>query len=181
MRNRIAATALLVVIAFVTPLASPGSAQEGNEPEDQPVYFPHTKSYFSMMEIAHHPQWSVYNKRVQTKSYRGVRGRLAIIRDKETHEFVKKTFNLSKPTWIGLRFFCRYRKLVWSDGSTHPLSDFKIWAKQWYRNRGITCSSAHIDWMTVYYTPTSIGPVWQASGPGKGFSYALIEYPTGKE
>lgn len=181
MRNRFTATILLIAIAFATPLASSSRAQEGNQPGEQPVYFPHTKSYFSMMEIKHHPQWVVYERKAQTKSYRGVTGRLAIIRDKETHEFVKKTFGLNKPTWIRLRFFCRYRKLMWSDGSIHPLSDFKIWAKQWYRNKETNCGNPAQVWMPVYYIQTNIGPVWQASGQHKGFSFALIEYPTGKE
>lgn len=186
MRNRIAATVLFVVIAFATSLSSPGIAQEGNQPDERPIYFPHTKSYFVLIRTPDSigkKNWLHSMEYARKQVFHGVRGRLAIVRDRETHEFITKTFPLSAPTWIGLRFFCRFRKLMWVDGSIHPLSGFKVWHKQWYRNANISCSGTRkrTSFMPVYYTKYGKNWVWQASGPAKFFEYLIIEYPTGKK
>lgn len=187
MSVRFNSTALIIAICVV--LSLPVKAEDKGPLYDTPVYFPHTKSYFVMKETynSHHvgQYWLANEKFAQSLTYKGARGRLAIVRDKETHEFIAKTFRPRYSTWIGLRFFCRYRKLMWVDGTIHPLGAFKIWHKQWYRNKVTSCSNAgqlvEGAFMPVYYTWTESGPVWQAAGTNKGFEFALIEYPTGKE
>ncbi len=175
---------LAVLFGFVLGSPVPSFGDEKGQLLNEPVYFPHTKSYFELKQIPEgHPAWPVHKRYAESKRYKGAKGRLAIIRDKQTHEFVTSTFQPADPVWIGLRFFCRFRKLVWVNGEIHPLKDFKIWHKQWYRNKQTLCESWHgpNGYMPVYYTKTKSGYAWQASGPGKGFTLMLIEYPTGKE
>jgi hypothetical protein len=85
-------------------------------------------------------------------------------------------------TWIGLRFLCSVRKLVWIDGSEHKRSEFKAWARQWFRNAKVRCRTQNnLGFMPVYYLPDTEGFKWQASSPVKGgFNAYVVEFPTGK-
>lgn len=146
-----------------------------------PVYNPHTKSYFEVrIDLPSPPNWATAERTARTKSYKGARGRLAIVKDVDTHSFLQANFTIAEEAWIGLRFFCSFRKLVWVTGDEHPLSAFKMWAKPWHRTN-ITCTTTKIQYMPVNYLPQSKGFRWQASGPAKFFVSYFVEYPTGKE
>ena len=127
--------------------------------------------------------WLKAQKKASSLKYKGVRGRLAIVRDLETHSFLRANFQFDSTTWIGLRFFCSVRKLVWVDGSEHKRSSFKAWHRKWYRNAEVRCSTQNkLGYMPVYYLPNDKGFKWQAAGPVKGgFNSYVVEYPTGKE
>jgi len=146
----------------------------------KPIYNPHTKSYFELrVDLPWPPRWSTARKFARTRIFKGVRGRLAVIKDVETHSFLKANFEPKEEVWIGLRFFCGVRKLVWVTGEEHPRTAFKVWARRWWRSN-YKCSTG-FQFMPIYYQKASKGFKWQASGPAKYFVSYLVEYPTGKE
>ncbi len=145
-----------------------------------PIYNPHTKSYFELrVDLPNRPQWRTAVRYARTKIYKGVRGRLAVVKDLETHSFLRANFPLLEEAWIGMRFLCNVRKLVWENGEVHERSAFKVWGRQWARNPKLTCRSQRIDYMPVFYTRSDKGFRWQASGPEKYFVSYFVEYPTG--
>ena len=81
--------------------AAEGASQSG------PIYNPATKSYFQLFDDNLLPgNWEAARKRAATKSYNGVRGRLAVVDSMETHNFILRNFGLNwreASVWIGLR------------------------------------------------------------------------------
>ena len=158
-----------------------------------PVYNPHTKSYFELRWATKGRRWRwVYSEAI-SMTFKGVPGRLAIINDLETHSFVQSNFRIVAPTWIGLRYQCGDQSLRWVNGGTSDKSSFSAWHYKWARLDDIRCGSfshyasktgenfpAH---MGVSYVPLGQGKssLWQASGPDKEYDFFLVEYPTGKE
>lgn len=165
------------VMLFTTPaLSAGGSPQPG-----APVYDPETKSYYELRtDLPKPPNWGTALKYAATKRFNGVRGQLAVVKDLATHSFLKANFTVYEEAWIGLRFYCGFRKLVWINGDEHARSDFKVWARRWNRSK-VTCrSEKRLKYMPVYYTPNDAGFRWQASGPEKYFVSYFVQYPTGK-
>lgn len=158
-----------------------------------PVYNPASKSYFQLFADNRPPQadWSWARRRAQSKFYKGVQGRLAHIRDPETHEFVVNTFNLKdarKDVWIGLRYWCKLHMLQWGNERPFPPSEpghFRAWHSPWQRDpadRGGSCSmvgSRHTGYVPVYYRTLNGTTLWQGVGAAKFFEFYLVEYPTG--
>lgn len=146
-----------------------------------PIYNPHTKSYFELRTDLPYPsRWPDAVKHARSKVFKGTRGRLAVVRDLKTHSFLKANFHLNRQAWIGMRFFCGVRKLVWVDGQEHSRRAFKVWARNWHRTR-INCKTTRIAYMPMYYTESDYGFRWQASGPKKSFISYFVEYQTGSE
>lgn len=177
----------LLVAAFVA--ANPAMAAEPDHVDDEtvgPFYDEHSKSYFELRFIrTDNKMWPGINAKVRTLSYKGARGRLAVITSPETHKFVEnnilsKAGGYTNDVWIGLRVFCNGFKQLWSDGRVSKRKDFSVWYRQWYRHHHISCLSKKLDYMPVYYRRSNSGWRWQASGPQKGFVHAIVEYPTGK-
>ena len=106
----------------------PSGAQDGVAPKPgKPVYNPETKSYFELrVDLPKPPDWNTAVRYARTRRYKGVRGRLAIIKDVQTHSFLQANFDTVGETWIGLRYFCSFRKLVWVDGTEQPRRGFKV-------------------------------------------------------
>ena len=123
----------------------------------KPIYNPHTRSYFELrVDLPKPPQWRNAVRYARTKTFEGVRGRLAIVDDLKAHSFLRANFTLNEQAWIGLRFFCGVRKLVWADSEIHDRKAFKAWAHQWHRTN-IRCRSQPISYMPVAYTATNKG------------------------
>jgi hypothetical protein len=171
--------------------SSPIWAAEGPFP-GTPVYNPASKSYFQLFTDNENPgNWEAAKSRAGMKSFKGVRGRLAVIESAKTHNFVVETFDLTRrqaSVWIGLRYWCNAHLLQWEVGRAYSPSDpahFKIWHTQWSRtDERSACSftqSSKLGFAPVYYR--TIGGVtrWQAVGAAKYFAYYLVEFPTGKE
>ena len=164
-------------------------AAEGPVPS-APVYNPSSKSYFQLFSDNLHPGgWEGARTRAGMKSFKGVRGRLAVIESAETHDFVVRVFNLTQnkfAVWIGLRYWCSAHLLQWVSGRPFSPSDpdhFKIWHTKWSRNSENDCSfagSKTLGYAPVYYTTIGNVTRWQAVGASKAFSHYLVEYPTGK-
>jgi hypothetical protein len=172
------------VILGVTAAAAPRvSGSEG-----APIYNAETNSYFQRFT---HPQeganysWPEANAEAMRKIYKGEWGRLAVVKDPKILEFVRHNFSLTEETWIGGRFSCKYRKLVWVDGDVQTPRVAGMWHRQWYRSPRINCnqglSSGH--YMSMFLTGHLAGgpAYWQASGPAKSFKYYLVEYPAPKK
>lgn len=128
--------------------------------------------------------------RAAAKSFKGVRGRLAVIDSVETHDFVLRTFDLTQrkyQVWIGLRYWCTAHLLQWEGHLPFSPSDpgqFKMWHSQWSRTDENACSftkSSKLGFAPVYYRTIGNVTRWQAVGAAKYFSYYLVEFPTGKQ
>jgi hypothetical protein len=175
---KLAATA--IVIALVAGLAAPAKAQFINSTVvDGPYYNPQTKSYFELRRIpGGNSRWRNAKKAAEQRTYKGVEGRLAIVDDVETPEFLLR-LPLKRETWIGLRLDCSHRELIWVDGSKLAADGFSAWNPvQWYRNSRIRCENTDINYMGVYYRSREQFQ-WQAAGELKAFDTFLVEYPTG--
>jgi hypothetical protein len=186
-KKRVRVVAALMILAFAGTVADAAAQQlnprrAGTAPVAiEPKYNPHTKSYFELrVDLPKPPNWNTAVAYARTKSFKGVRGRLAHVTDLETHSFLRANFEPRVEAWIGLRYFCSFRKLVWADGTVQPRKAFKIWSRRWHRTH-IKCGATNIKFMPVYYLPSYKGFKWQASGPAKYFVSYFVEYPTGKE
>ena len=146
-----------------------------------PFYNPHSKSYFELFELPRstYTEWKNAKEAAEGKFYKSTQGRLAVIKDLQTHHFIMQKFHFLN-FWIGLRYFCNERSLVWIDGSVSKKSEFSAWDYQW-SNTNIRCEG--VGYMPVHYTTDNNlkTPRWRASGPHKGYRWYLVEYPTGQQ
>ncbi len=149
-----------------------------------PYYNPASKSYFELIlmpNVYGTQRWRHAKANAQKKIFKNTQGRLAIIKNLATHQFILRNFK-SKNYWIGLQYFCNSKTLKWVDGSGVSGSDFTAWASKWFRLND-TCSSSR-GYMPVSYSTnewTNGITRWLATGPEKGFGMYLVEYPTGGE
>jgi len=121
--------------------------------------------------------WDGAQRAAAGSTYQGRPGRLAVIKDLRTLNFIRENFRLSQPAWIGMRFYCGFRKLMWVTGEIQPLKSPGMWAPSWHRT-DIKCGNNNFQYMPIYLTEETSGSVsWQASGPAKAFNTYLIEYP----
>lgn len=121
--------------------------------------------------------WRDARPAAEKRVHKGIRGRLAVIKSQDTLIFLQKNFDISI-SWIGLRYFCANKKLVWVNGDTlKPEADFQRWHPKWARTH-IRCSNR--GYMPIYLTDATSSLSWQASGPEKGFQAYLVEYPAPK-
>jgi len=186
------------VAAFLLVAIAPVTA----EPlYNKPVYNPETKSYFEL--FATNPEaartrlsggtaqwkWRDAYRVAASRSYNGVRGRLAIVPSQSVHQFLRNTFEPNISAWIGLRYWCKFHKLQWVDGTLPESGAFAIWGPIW--NQGTTSPDQSKDrapcdsslkslHLGVHYWSTRDGFYWNANGYNKEFSAIFIEYPTGK-
>ena len=182
-RQAVDTAALLLLLLFA--LGS-GTAQAVSGAEDPPVYNPASKSYFQLLKTTgKHGNWPESLEQAYRKTYKGVRGRLAVIDTPETHEFIMRNFDVSSEMWIGLRYWCEFRLLEWVGLRPFSPSDvdrFQLWHPQWSRGNQFCPPNASGPgaFLGVYYQPTSkTSALWQAVRTGKGFGLLLVEYPTG--
>ena len=176
-------------VVMLVPLCMAGTtAFSAAKPGDPPIYNPASSSYFQLLKQTTEKQsWRFAHSAALSRTFKGVRGRLAVIDRPETHQFILQNFDLSREVWIGLRYWCRFRMLEWNGLRPYSPGDpgrFHAWHPQWYRNTP-SCSdwrSKELSYKPVYYQPLGERNArWQASGSAKFFGRFLVEYPTGKE
>lgn len=179
---------VLATVALLLVCLGSGELRAAAGPESPPVYNPATKSYFQMLKTTgRHGNWPESLEQAYAQTYKGVRGRLAVIDSPETHEFVLRNFDVSRPTWIGLRYWCEFRMLEWVGLRPYSPGDpgrFQAWHPRWWHGEQLCPPNASGPgaFVGVYYQPTSERTaLWQAVGKGKGFGLLLVEYPTGEE
>ena len=183
-------------IAWVLALVAMCTSVQAAELLNTPVYDPASKSYFEMVDgshglvkgpVAHEgPNWLEAYELARQRVYKGVNGRLAIVSDIDTHEFLAKTFQPNTFVWIGLRYLCAKRLLQESTGKLIGRLSFAPWAANWRGGNWIceidpaTKRPAASDFMPVAYSPISQGFRWTGIGRHKRYYYFFVEYPTGK-
>ncbi|HUN49734.1 MAG TPA: hypothetical protein VMU42_01395, partial [Candidatus Sulfotelmatobacter sp.] len=107
---------------------------------DTPVYDSASKSYFEMVDGSHGmvkgtgvdsegPNWGEAEKFAASRVFKGVHGRLAVVKDLEIHEFLMRTFQPKTFVWFGLRYLCS-KQLQDSTGALLNKNSFMAWAKQ---------------------------------------------------
>lgn len=147
------------------------------------VYYPGTKNYYQLVEYptGQGRNWWQAEQEAESWTYKGVRGRLAVVSNRDLEEFLRNTFAPKVEAWIGLRYWCNYRKLQWVTGELHPQSAYSNWHPNWNRDPSVSCGSG-ISYMPVYYTGRASGGfLWQAAGEAKVFESYFVEYPTGAQ
>ncbi|PCJ44709.1 MAG: hypothetical protein COA81_00075 [Alphaproteobacteria bacterium] len=148
-----------------------------------PYYNPASKSYFELFRMQKKPglqtRWFGAKALAEKQYFKDTRGRLAIIKDLDTHQFLLQNFS-AKNYWIGLQYFCNTQTLKWVDGTNATRSKFTAWDTEW-SNTYIRCGN--MGYMPVHYTTATTTKAlrWRASGPNKGYALFLVEYPTGRE
>lgn len=172
-----------------------------------PVYNPPSKSYFELYTPGkdlkdiedglgiYGLSWGVAKGLAQRQVFKGVHGRLAVVDTEQIHEFLKQTFHPTIAVWIGLRYWCQFKKLQWVTGRLfNRKKDFSAWGAMWdqnavhnyYRLKGQSnpadCSAMHaglVNYLGVHYWPMDEGFVWNANGHDKHFAALFVEFPTG--
>jgi hypothetical protein len=182
----LAACAFLCAAFVSSPLAAqdaPLGSQYG-----KPLYDPASKSYIELHKFTKADEgkqyipsmiWRDAQEYASRRAYKGVRGRLVVITQAETHSLIRDKLRPSTYTWIGLRYFCDPGKLQWTDGTIHLKEHFSIWRPDWDSSGGERCSLKQFGYMPVFYTPPTDGLRWMATGPQKLYTDILIQYPTG--
>ncbi len=189
-----------IFTAMMTAMA--GGLASAEPSFNKPVYNPDTKSYFELFSpSADDPKVTKVNntgainyskalKIAATRRYKGVPGRLAVVPNEQVHKFLAEKFRPNVSAWIGLRYYCRFKKLMWGNGQVLKIGkDFAIWGPRMWNVDGPSprtvkasdCwSSARDFYLPVHYWPMSDGFRWNANGFGKEFNALIIEYRTGK-
>ena len=173
------------VLAVLTLQSSGAESTPRVKGSERPVYHPDTKSYFELRLSPKPIEWQTAKRIAEGLDFKGTRGRLAIIESPKVHNFLYRNFITDEESWIGLRYWCTYRKLQWVDGTVAQPGDFGAWSPTWYRTDGTRPCEAGATkatgYMSVYVRARQNGFKWQAVGSGKKFYLYFVEYPTGKE
>jgi len=128
-------------IAFAALLAvAPARAYESPSLYNTPVYFEENDTYYELVLFATDRSnttnhrvlgWEAANRLALGRFHKQRRGRLAIIRDQAVHDFLRTTFKPDHEAWIGLRYWCQYKKAMWVDGTQWKRGDFSSWGPVW--------------------------------------------------
>jgi len=178
---RIAAL-FLICLLYSNPLWSADDAHQS-----APIYDPASKSYFQLFDDNLKGHWVEAKALAATKFYKGVRGRLAVVDNAQTNEFILAHFDFNRgdaSVWIGLRYWCSAHMLQWEGSLAYSPSDanhFKLWHSSWSRDDYDPCAmdaSKRSGYAPVYYRNIGGTVRWQAVGAGKGFREYLVEYVT---
>jgi hypothetical protein len=161
---------------------------------EKPVYNPATKSYFELVRVTQAQQeahkvgmtpetsWDKAAKFAASRVYKNTKGRLAIVKDQDTHEFIMTNLRPNTYAFIGLRYFCKDRQLRWVNNEVHPANGFKAWAPNWDQGDNKICVGSNTGpwWMGVVYSSIGDGFRWVARGALKNWNLYIVEYPTGQ-
>ncbi len=125
--------------------------------------------------------WEDARSLAAERTYKGRHGRLAMLDSAELQNWVLGTFDLPERgyngnTWIGIRYWCSFRKLTDIDGATYSFQSFSAWDTPWYRDGGTRCEiNQKLPYMGVYIQGTASR--WRAAGFLKRYPNFLVEYP----
>jgi len=149
-----------------------------------PKYHAETDSYFQFVRDTtggsgrNGVHWDEAVRHAKRMTYKGRRGRLAIIDSADLYGWILRQWDLTTmpyaaDTWIGLRYWCPYRELAWSNGTKYSFAAFTPWAVPWYRT-GYTPCAGGMSYMGVYIEGNTLR--WQATPPNKAFLHYIVEY-----
>lgn len=158
-----------------------------------PYFHQESGSYFELVDLADSyagrfnkdvTSWENIRAVAKERVRKGRRGRLAIVDTRSKHEFLKQEFRLEEPAWIGLRYFCKYKKLMWVNGDMFDRKGFSAWAPRWNVKGGrrsntirVTACNNYLNHYPVHYWPEDQGFLWNANGTKKHFNLFFVEYP----
>jgi hypothetical protein len=176
------------------PKETKDAAEKWKEKFNRPVYNPGTKSYFEyyfpgtgfLYDSEKQYGWEEAEKIATTRTFHGVRGRLAVIKTAETNKFIVDHLHPEDGAWIGLKYMCDLRTLRWVTGEFWPLDAYHNWGAVWNiegtspKGRSRSACLGYMPWMGVHYWGSAANYKWNANGTGKRFGWMIIEYPTGK-
>lgn len=204
MMNRLSHPKIVFIVCLLTAglLGVAGTTAIAEPVYNKPFYNPETKSYFELYSPeADDPKRTRsvrlfggigYNHALEMtakRRYKGVSGRLAIVKSQETHEFLAKNLRPEGSAWIGLRYYCQFKKLMWVNGEILKTGkDFSRWGPHTWRLQGGSPRSTKESWcpagkssaLGVHYWGLKDGFFWNANGFAKQFNAMIIEYRTGK-
>ena len=154
------------------------------------VYDSASKSYFRLILGQHHHNQGQYHevsRRARELTFKGVRGRLAIIKSKETQKFIEQVIRPPDETWFGLAMTCRGRKFYWSDGTKlDRKNDYQNWGKRWRDVKGyVGCAPGAYFARDKLFAGMAFKRYqgvlrWWAIRPSHVTYAALVQFPTGK-
>ncbi len=160
---------------------------------DTPVYYEPSDTYFELVSLKNQypgrfvrdeTSWLSVKGLAAKRTYKGRRGRLAIVRDRETNVFLRDTFKPNVSSWFGLQYLCKYNRLIWANGRLHEKNGFQNWARVWNvqgknpsnPNRSEGCSN-HGYFYAIHYWPTKFGFTWNANARNVHWKLMFVEYP----
>jgi len=149
------------------------------------VYDPSSGSYFEYIRRGSRVSgnWASFRIVVNNRFHKGIRGRLAVIKTRTTHKFLQKNLGIKRQgagAWIGLRYHCASRKLIWITGEILRRGvDFEIWNRKLYYGAGGTiCRNVPGLHLVAYYILDGMRLSWKLSGSAHAITGAVVEYPT---
>ncbi len=160
---------------------------------DTPVYYEPSDSYFELVSLKNQypgryvrdeTDWLAMKDLAAKRTYKGRRGRLAIVRDRATNSFLRDTFKPDKSAWFGLQYLCKYNRLIWANGRLHEKDGFQNWGRSWNvqgknpsnPNRSQGCGN-HNYFYAVHYWASKHGFTWNANARNVHWKLAFVEYP----
>jgi hypothetical protein len=159
---------------------TPGVPDKDGVLWDTPVYDAVSGRYFALIwahkNVYQGVTWETAAAEAKSRSYKGARGGLAVVDTIEVHEFLERTFHPSDWIWIGLRYACATRTLLWADGKVWK-PGFSAWDANWKQDI-YACSSGDqaTDFMPIAYSPVEKGFRWIGKGRHKGYYGYFVEY-----
>lgn len=187
---------LLIGAVFSDVQAAEEYYLRGNTTIDKPLYMESNDTFYELVSVKlRFPgqyglgalEWKEAARLAFGMTHKGRQGRLAIVKSDEVHVFLQK-FNPKREAWIGLRYWCRYGKLIWVDGTRHKLSDYQRWGSPWNISatdqlglKGtsfstLKCGPNSGPW-NVHYWAVERGFRWNANGTLKHQRLFFVEYP----
>jgi len=172
-----------------------GIVDTGETLYDKPVLFPGTGAYYELVNIRNQypgrfgrkgvTGWHQVKALAEERFHEGRRGRLAVVNSKEISDFLRDTFKPVRPAWIGLRYWCSFKRLQWVTGESIRPGDFENWGRDWNVNGGsptipnrvTQCRRTGHDYWPVHYWSVRNGFRWNANGMFKHFRAFFVEYP----
>jgi len=178
---------LLMLAILATAFEASAAAQYGKV-----LYYAPSGRYFELVKVtkADAPDryipdytWLQADQAARQRVYKGIKGRLAAVDTQEVHTFILENLQPDQWTFIGLRYFCKVRKLLWTNGKSLERGQFQAWHPQWDQSAGAGCvnGGGEADWMSVAYTPANDGFRWVAKGAKKRYYAYIVEYPTNEK
>ena len=178
-----------VPMADFPPRSEVQSAPPSEKPPlyDTKVYNPATASYFELKRPGGDFSWYKAQEYAENANYKGVRGRLAVVKNKETQDFLVKTFRPSI-AWIGLKYYCKLNALQWVSGEFWPLTGYANWGTPWnldgaspnHQRRSYCDASDFRRFNGVNMWGHEGNYKWNVNGAPKIFYRFFVEYPTGR-
>jgi hypothetical protein len=173
---------LLVAALLVAPAAAQADGAYGKI-----LYHAPSQRYFELVKVSraesksYIPEfnWEEADRAARSRVYKGGNGRLASIDNPDLHTFIFENLRPDNWTFIGLRYLCKQRRLVWSSGKSLERGQFQVWHSQWDQSQGAGCvnGGGEADWMPIVYSPAHEGFRWVAKGAKKKYYAYLVEYP----